>query len=173
MMNPLAPRLALLVLFLFTVSCSSNQQPSASATSADPNRYNTIEAKQQACDRGELDMCLQIGKAYVLGEGMPRDKARGVQYLTKGCDGNLAAACTRLGVTLLMHGPVTPEDLLKGIASVKKGCDNKDGEACAFLGTVSMGLIKIEGVPRNEQRAKDYYKQACDYGHQQSCGLAK
>ena len=146
------PWLALLFVCLFAASCSSNKPQSVSATQADPNRYNTTEAKQQACDRGELDMCLQIGKAHVLGEGVPKDKARGVQYLKKGCDGNLAAACTRLGVTQLMHGPVTPEDLVMGIASVKKGCDNKDGEACAFLGTVSMGLIRIEGVPRDEQR---------------------
>ena len=163
----------LFVLCLFAVSCTGNKQQPASAASADPNRYNTLEAKQQACDRGELDMCLQIGKAYVLGEGVPKDKARGVQYLTKGCDGNLPAACTRLGVTLLMHGPVSAEDLVRGVASVKKGCDNKDGDACAFLGTVSAGLIRIEGLPSNEQLAKDYYKKACDYGHQQSCGLAK
>ena len=55
--------LALLFLCLSAASCSSNKQQSASATSADPNRYNTVEAKQQACDRGELDMCFQIGKA--------------------------------------------------------------------------------------------------------------
>lgn len=167
-------RLALLcVLCLFAASCSTNTQQSASTARPDPARYSTFEAKQQACERGELDMCLQIGKAYVLGEGVPKDKARGLQYLNKGCDGNVAAACTRLGVTLLMHGPVTPEDLVKGVASVRKGCDNKDGEGCSFLGTISAGLIRIEGLERNEALARDYYKKACDYGHQQSCPLAK
>ena len=161
----------LFVLCLFATAC--NKQQSATATQADPNRYNTVDAKQQACDRGELDMCFQIGKAYVLGEGVPKDKTRGLQYLTKGCDGNVAQACTRLGVTLLMQGTGSAEDLVRGVASVKKGCDNKDGEACFFLGTISAGLIRIQGLERNEQRAKDYYKQACDYGHQQSCGLAK
>jgi TPR repeat protein len=65
------------------------------------------------------------------------------------------------------------EDVIKGVASIRKACDDKYGEACFFLGTISAGLIRIEGLERNEALAKDYYKKACDYGHQQSCDLAK
>lgn len=162
-----------LVFCLFAGSCAGNKQP-ASATQPDPNRYNTVEAREQACERGELDMCAEIGMSYMRGEGVTRDRERGLKYLNKGCDGKVPKACFGLGVNLLMGGgPVTPENLVKGIGTIKQACDDKYAEGCFFLGTVSAGLIRIEGVPRNEQLAKDYYKKACDYGHQQSCGLAK
>jgi TPR repeat protein len=167
-------RLALLcVLCLFAAGCSPNTQQSASTAPPDPSRYNTFEAKQQACERGELDMCADVGMAYIKGEGIAKDKERGLKYLNKGCDGKVPKACFGLGVNLLMQGSGTAEEVIKGVASIRQACDDKFGEACFFLGTISAGLIKLEGLERNEALAKDYYKKACDYGHQQSCSLAK
>jgi Sel1 repeat len=46
-------------------------------------------------------------------------------------------------------------------------CDGKVGAACARLAAM---LENGFGVPVDKKRAADYYKRACDAGHQASCG---
>ncbi len=158
---------------LFLGACkSSSQQNAAAANQSGSGAPATFEAKLQACEGGDLARCSEVGAAYAKGEGVKQDAAQGLKYSRKACDGNVPQACFQAGMVQLM-GPPDLRDAVMGVASLVRACDGKHGEACAFLGTMSAGLIKMEGLNPNPELAKSYYKKACDYGHQQSCALAK
>lgn len=160
---------AVICFLLFLGACKSSSQQNTAEASGPPA---TFEAKLQACEGGDLARCTEVGEAYSKGEGVKQDAALGLKYSRKACDGNVPQACFRAGMVLLM-GPADLREPIMGMASVVRACDGKNAEACFFLGTLSAGLIKMEGVEPNPERARSFYQKACDYGHQQSCGLAK
>ncbi len=156
---------------LFLGACRSSSQDTGANQSAS-GAPATFETKLQACEGGDLARCTEVGAAYAKGEGVKQDAAQGLKYSRKACDGNVPQACFQAGMVLLM-GPANLREPIMGTASMVRACDGKNAEACFFLGTLSAGLIKMEGLEPNPERAKSFYQKACDYGHQQSCGLAK
>jgi TPR repeat protein len=167
--------LACVISFLLvTAGCTPSQpQQTPPGAQSGNTQTNSLESKQQTCERGDFAVCNELGVAYLKGENVDKDAQRGLTYLRKACDGNISAACFQLGVTQLMGSADSAKDVVSGVASLKKACDGKHGDACFLLGTIAEGLIVVQGFEPDHKLAKSYYKKACEYGNQEACSAAK
>ena len=69
--------------------------PSEEAGRAQAQR--ALDAFQTACDRGNLDGCIDVAGLYQFGLGdVPKDPARAAQILEKTCNAGEAVACVQL-----------------------------------------------------------------------------
>jgi serine/threonine protein kinase/TPR repeat protein len=111
-----------------------------------------------AKDAKDAKSCGALGVMSLDGEGLSRDKEKGLSRVASGCDGGTAIFCTRLGVET--------EDPTKAAEYFHKGCDGGDGLACAQLGDrVRSG----RGVAASDADAARLYQKACDLGSGLGC----
>jgi TPR repeat protein len=68
-----------------------------SAIKKKPTDAEAVPQMQKACERGDLEGCSDLGRAYVLGIGVTRDEARALALFRKACDGGNLSGCDRLG----------------------------------------------------------------------------
>ena len=88
-----------------------------------------VEFFTKACDGGSADGCLNLGFAYISGEGVKQDNFKAVELFTKACDGGNAEGCYFLGV---MHadGLGMKKNSQKALELYGKACDMKSENGC-------------------------------------------
>ena len=93
------------------------------------------ELWRQGCtaDAGTGEACTNLGNAYMRGSGIARDEGRAVQYLSQGCEGGSASACTGLGAAWEKGTSVTAKSVTRAALFYKRGCDGGDQSACAWV----------------------------------------
>lgn len=169
----IAHKIAALFLLLLSFGCSADKRiQNAQATNSNNSTTQAAEDRGKACESGDLAVCAEYGAALVTGEGTAKDRERGLKYLRKACDGDNYQGCRSMGMAQVM-GPRNADELIMGIAALTKACDGKDGGACHMLGTIKAGLIRIEGIQKDEAQSKAFYKRGCEYGYQASCAASQ
>ena len=130
---------------------------SAEAAVANDNEKTDMDAVLPSnCEAGVggWENCFQIAESYRKGNGVPRDVARAAQFYEHACDGGHTEACSILG--LIRYGGVV----------YKEACDGGDAEGCWHLGNI---YEEGDGVPRDNGRAREYFRLACAGGSAQGC----
>ena len=89
------------------------------------------------CDRTPIDdddrtvvarACSLAGTAFLLGQGIEKDRTKAFALLEKGCGAYDAFACFNMAATLDAEG-----DKAKAITLYQKACDGQDEDACKRL----------------------------------------
>lgn len=122
---------------------------------------------ETACSVDIFSDCLELGDAYYLGIGVPRDTDIALELYGKACDGGVAEACYALGV-VHARGEVVPMN--KGYAATlyARACDGGYALACGVLGSYYAKGIGV-GSGKNPAKAAPLYAKACDGGDGMSC----
>jgi hypothetical protein len=86
------------------------------------------------CAAGIAEQCARLGWGYVQGNGLPKDRARAEELLTRSCKLKpQEGACRTLGL-LYGLGHEWTLDIARAISFFKRGCDGGDGRTCILLG---------------------------------------
>ena len=139
---------------------------------ADPvvakDQESTGGESQDACSGGDFEDCLESGRQYQFGIGVPIDLGRAAEFYELACDGEHAEGCERLRILGFMYrdGDGVPQDSTRAARLFELACNGEDGRACWLLAYMNE---RGNGVPLDRERAAQLYQRACDGGHSTSC----
>ncbi len=128
---------------------------------------------QARCERGFAVDCRKLGRAHLIGAGVPADDRLAAAYLMKGCEIGEPASCSDLGVLTLLGRGVAQDDAVGG-ALVRRACDAGFALACSNLGTLIIeGVSKLPLRPEEEgergPRVVRSFRTACQAGAPEGC----
>lgn len=117
-------------------------------------------AQEASCLEGrDPTACVDGGLAFVYGDGVPADAARGADLLTQGCDLGEEQACFHATLLSAPEGSLTVEVSLEGIAELKARCSQGKSQACYQLGVFhDRGPMSY----RDMSQATMLFRQACE-----------
>jgi TPR repeat protein len=124
-----------------------------------------IEAASGSDTNGQASFYL--GMAYANGEGRIRDSQRALTAYTRACDLGWRDGCVQVA-KLRMFGDGIPVDTAATVAALERSHQTGDLMSAYFLATM---LRSGNGVPRDEARALELLKKACDGGVKEACQL--
>jgi hypothetical protein len=86
---------------------------------------------RRACDQGWAQGCVDLGGAFLMGNGTERDPAKALALFEGACTGGSATACSNLG---LMHytGDGVTTDKEKGLTLLERACSLGFSSACRW-----------------------------------------
>jgi len=158
--------------FVFFVAalagCSSTTRSTAPrseviASASDECREGDPEACGLACSYNVATASDEAGRSHELGNGVTRSGVAAKTFLPIA---RRAISATSMGcynaAYLLEHGGAGRHDVGCALAMYRQACE----EANHALSCMSMGRLD---VPRDEDRARDAFKRACDAGHSAAC----
>lgn len=120
----------------------------------------------EACNEGSTSACNEAGRAYELGQGVPRSGVNANTYYRRACDLGDPAGCYNAGY-LLESGQAGRRDVGCALALYRQACEAGHPRSC-----LSAGLILRDGaaeVTPDAQRAAEYLRKACDAGNPTAC----
>ena len=79
------------------------------------------------------EACGNLGAGYLKGSGVMRDDVRAGSFLSQGCEGRYATACTQLATMYETGTSVTAKSVTRAADFYKRGCDGGDQKACAWI----------------------------------------
>ena len=128
---------------------------------------------QVRCERGFAVDCRKLGRAHLLGAGVPADDRLAVAYLMKGCEIGEPASCSDLGVLTLLGRGVAQDDAV-GAALTRRACEAGFALACSNLGTLTVeGVNQLALRPDQEgergARIVRHFQTACEAGVPEGC----
>ncbi len=106
--------------------------------------------------RGDTDALFNMGQAYHLGRGVPRNDSTAIDYYRRAADKGHLGALTNLGITLYQTGQKT-----EGLNQLRQAADRGDLRASYVLGVATFGG---EGAQRNRVLGYAYVVRARDGG---------
>jgi uncharacterized protein len=124
------------------------------------------EQYRMACAVQDPDGCMNLGRMYDSphpGVSMDRGKAR--QYYATACDGNVAYACTALGLAA-SKGEGGAADDRKALVMFAKGCDGGSMQGCGMLG---IAYATGRGVAQDDVRGRSWLTAGCNGKDTPSC----
>ena len=124
--------------------------------------YKKVEA---LCTRKNELACYLIGHAYVSGQGLQQDIARGLEYFQWACDLGSADGCKELA-RIFVAGEHVPADRARAVVAFLQACEIGDAPSCAMAGFF---YYNGNGVPRDQQRGMAMIQRACDLGFDEAC----
>jgi TPR repeat protein len=120
---------------------------------------------KQGCELGNTISCSDLGMAYLVGRGVPKDVDKAKPLIVSGCRDGYGRACANLG---WMHytGTGVAQNTRKAVMFYTQGCDGRSGAACANLAL----MYEIgDGVAQDFTKADQYFDRACDLGNVAAC----
>ena len=87
---------------------------------------------QQACDRGDMLGCNELGVMYGTGEGVAKDLARAATLYQRACDGGEMWGCVNLGV-MYGTGEGVARDRPRAIDLYQQACDGGQSWGCTLV----------------------------------------
>ncbi len=139
-----------------------------------------LEAREAACTGGDAQACSETGLAWMDGQGVPRDMARGVVFYEKACTLKNADACFLLGVVRDL-GDGVPIDEARARQYYRQACDLHNPPACMAIEEMDRNIPRFpfrgekwrsleEACHRGGARGcLDFYKEACAQGEAEGC----
>ena len=97
---------------------------------------DTVPEMTQACDKGDAEVCFDLGVMYDYAKGISEDKPQAVLLYTKSCDANYAQACSNLGL-MYANGEGVSKDRKKAAKLYTQACDQGDVMGCYNLGLIN------------------------------------
>lgn len=123
----------------------------------DSDQYLEIGAiYERACNAGDGEGCLRLGKLYRDGHGYAPNNDRWVALVQQGCDILYGPACTYLGDEL-KEGSVLENDARLALDTYDKACELNDPEGCARVCGMRLFDSEVKGHP-------ELAYQACEKG---------
>src|SRR6185503_15175184 len=98
--------------------------------------------------------CTQLGRAHATGRGVARDASRAAALFTQACDRSDLVGCIELAETL-----IESVDPPRAVALLERACRGAEPLGCYRLAQLH---ATGSGVPRNEARAAELDREACD-----------
>ena len=122
-------------------------------------------ALAQACDRGDMLSCDNLGLVYQAGTDVVPDLARAGDLFQRACDGGMALACSHLGA-MYQNGVGVGRDPATAAFLFERACDGGD-----LLGCVNLGVSyeNGHGVAQDPALAVSLYEQACNGDEMLGC----
>lgn len=113
---------------------------------------------QKACDQNDGFSCGNIGAAYALGKGLPKNNAKALEYYEKACRFGQGLRCLRAGIFLL-NGLGANQSVERAAEMFRLGCGLLDPDNCVNYYAVTHGkMITITGdtveMPESLQNAQ-------------------
>ncbi|WP_234023859.1 SEL1-like repeat protein [Sorangium cellulosum] len=134
-------------------------------------RAKLRELSDKACALGDGWSCWSVAEWY-LREGpqavFPRDPARAVALLRRGCDLGQGPSCSALG-DMLVEGKLTAKDVPAAVGVLQRACEGGLAEDCVALGDI---LRKGQGAPKDGVKAIAAYRRGCTLGDMRACNAA-
>lgn len=122
---------------------------------------------QRACAAGQGPGCDALGLAYELGQGVEWSPPQAVEPYEQACELGFARSCARLGSLYVGHLGLV-EDLGRSVRFHLRACDFGMLSSCVRAARVL--AAGGQGVERDEARAVELYRQACELLHAEGCG---
>jgi uncharacterized protein len=120
----------------------------------------TVPLIEQRADNGDGKSQFLMGWIYFIGDLVPKDDGKAIQWMTKAANQNVPFARTQLGLMYLSATDV-PGNYGFARELLLKGAAENETDALNGLGVIySKGL----GVPVNADEAIKYFRQAADAG---------
>ncbi len=116
---------------------------------------------QKAAARGDADAQYKLGRIYAVGDGVPKDSSKAVEWYQKAAAQGNADAENNLGWAYA-NGEGVPKDVSKAIEWFHKAAAQGDADAQYRLGRI---YAKGDGVPRDVSKAVEWYQKAAVQGH--------
>jgi TPR repeat protein len=127
----------------------------------------------ERCEQGFVTACRDLGRASLLGAGVPPDDRMAAALLIKGCEMGEAGSCSDLAVLSTLGRGVAQDDARAG-ALARRSCG-----AGFSLGCSNVGTLTFEGVNRLVLRPEEagdagaktvqYFRGACDAAVPEGC----
>jgi len=95
-----------------------------------------VEVYQQACDRGDMLGCNELGVRYGTGEGVTQNLARAATLYQQACDGGEMWGCVNLGA-MYGTGEGVTRDPLRAIRLYEQACDGGQKWGCMLVATLA------------------------------------
>ncbi len=124
------------------------------------------EYYKKACDLNGANGCYSLGLIYEGGKGVKRDYIKAKEYYEKACNLNDDTGCFALG---LMYE--TGTGVKRDYARAREYFKDLDAAFYSILGMIyEQGE---DGIEKNDTKAREYYKKACDLGDDIGCAEYK
>lgn len=132
------------------------------------HRIKAEEYYNKACRAGDGWVCWSISDWYLRDGAIavfPKDPARAMSLVRRGCDLGYAPACATLAQHLI-NGKHTKQDVPGAMSLLQRACDAGRDEDCETIGNL---YREGKGVNKNPVAAIAAYEQACDKGGARAC----
>lgn len=141
--------------------------PLARPVVVDPGHRDAgrIESWWTDCRGGSPAACGSLGAAYLLGDAVAQDEARGRALCLAACNDGDLQACANFGAAALKGHGGEADPRLAGDA-FEAACDGGWAAGCAYLGVLMEDGL---GRPRDVAGAARLFVQACDGGAARGC----
>jgi len=144
---------------LLEISCNNGHAYSCYILgySSDDNITFTTKYNKKACEMGDKDSCITLGKQYSSDDDKVRDNNQSFYYYKKGCDLKSRSACKYIAYDYREASGVDRNytEAMKIYANAQA-----KNRAYGYIGKGSMYLYG-EGVEKSWSRAFEYYQRAC------------
>lgn len=115
---------------------------------------------QGPASRGDADAMFNMGQAYRLGRGVPRDNAQAIEYYRRAADKGHVAAMANLGITLFQDGRRA-----EAMVHLRQAADRGDTRATYVMG---IATFNGDGAARNPVLGYAYMIRAREGGMPQA-----
>lgn len=159
------------LLFMNTVNADGSNPNFTDGFKAAMKGNNKLASKfyESGCNEGDGFSCAELGKMYLNGSGVAKDKNKGEKLLKISCDIRPESR-SGMGCFALAHSYKASEfNHIKAKASkyFKRGCEIESVASCYELGYM---YYNGESVMQNKSVAKKYFGLACEeHNFQNSC----
>ena len=132
-----------------------------------------LEEIQEACNNNDLQKCVELGEAHLLGMyDLKENSNKAIEFYKKACDGNLSTGCGSLASYYKdgfdKNQTKVHEFQLKAIKIATKACDENNARGCAELGWIYKWG---SGVTTDDFKAFKLFKKSCEIGDFFGCSL--
>jgi TPR repeat protein len=116
---------------------------------------------REACARGNLTGCVNLGIMYENAEGVAPNPEAAAEQFRRACPAKLTA-CRRLASLMVDNKLI--DDAGAAADALERACDGHDAEAMKSCNALARMYDSGRGVPRDDRHAVRLYHRACD-GH--------
>src|SRR5512137_651360 len=131
---------------LLLAACATGAPVPAPPPTAAPSRGPSAPAPQARCQLGYATACRDLGRAHLLGDGVPLDDRLAAALVIKACEMGESGSCSDLSVLSALGRGVAQDDA-RAAALARRSCT-----AGFALGCSNLGVLAAEGVGRAAAR---------------------
>jgi TPR repeat protein len=125
---------------------------------------------EKACEQGDGSGCALEGAQLVDGDGIARDRTRGLQLIKNSCERMNAHQGCAMYARALMLGSEGHKGLGKGVNLAETLCAQGELNSCLLA---AAGYIEGRGVEKDLERGARFLVVACQAGLEPACKLEK
>ncbi len=128
-----------------------------------------VDVKEQIfkCNQGDAQSCMEVGNAYLKGEGVPYSREQKIEYFEKACSLNNSDACLTVGTDYALSDGLKGQLTDRPLIFYRKACALGNAVGCRTL-----GLVYEEGLYKQKKSlflAREYLGKACELAPEELC----